>query len=125
MEEVKPTFRKGTVITKGWGYELVFANNPKYCGKELHFNAGNRFSMHYHLRKEETFYIRKGRICFHYFDLTTAKEFVEELGEGTVIDIPIGCPHQIAALTDVVIVEVSTTHFDEDNYRIRRGDSQK
>ena len=39
---------KGTV-NKGWGFEIVFANNDKYCGKILVFNkAGAKTSLVLH-----------------------------------------------------------------------------
>jgi hypothetical protein len=41
-------------VDKGWGNEIIFANNEKYCGKLLNFSAGKKFSMHYHLLKDET-----------------------------------------------------------------------
>lgn len=125
MSELKPVIRQSTTVPKGWGSELIFANNEKYCGKLLRFNAGSKFSMHYHLIKEETFYLLKGDIRFYHMDLTKATHVSVVVKEGAVIDIPVGCPHQIEALTDVVIVEVSTTHRDSDNYRICPGDSQK
>ena len=45
--------------------------------------------------------------------------------EGDCITIERGMPHQLIALEDgSEIFEVSTQHFDEDSYRIRKGDSQ-
>lgn len=110
---------------KGWGSELWIANGPKYCGKLLRFNAGKEFSMHYHMLKHETFYILSGRIIFRGFDLSDACKFEEEFGPDTVIEIPAGNPHKIIALEDTVVVEVSTEHFEDDSYRIEKGDSQK
>lgn len=121
---IEPTFRKPVETVKGWGKEVEIANNEKYCGKLLCFNKGARFSMHYHLKKTESFYILKGSIRFIYYNLERANVLVKQLAEGDVIDIPIGCPHQIYALSDVIVVEVSTQHFDEDSFRIEKGDSQ-
>jgi hypothetical protein len=36
-----------------------------------------------------------------------------------------GQPHQLEALTDGVVFEVSTEHKDTDSYRVWKGDSQK
>ena len=41
-------------VPKGWGEELVIENNELYCGKILRFNGGCKFSMHYHMNKDET-----------------------------------------------------------------------
>ena len=35
-------------VEKGWGHELIWATNDKYCGKLLKFNKGAKFSMHFH-----------------------------------------------------------------------------
>ena len=36
MENNEPTRLSG-VIPKGWGYELIWATNDKYCGKIMFF----------------------------------------------------------------------------------------
>jgi hypothetical protein len=35
-------------VEKGWGHELIWVTNDKYCGKLLKFNKGAKFSMHFH-----------------------------------------------------------------------------
>tara|TARA_B100001029_G_scaffold45151_1_gene35639 strand:+ start:791 stop:958 length:168 start_codon:yes stop_codon:yes gene_type:complete len=44
-------------VPKGWGYEKWICNTPDYCGKILFFEKGKRCSWHYHLLKDETFYL--------------------------------------------------------------------
>ena len=122
---LQPTFRKPEEVIKGWGKEVIIANNDKYCGKLLCFKAGSKFSNHMHLVKSESFMILEGTIVFYYYDLTNADRKFVTLSKDDVIDIPVGCPHQIEALTDAIIVEVSTHHEDGDSYRIGRGDGQK
>jgi hypothetical protein len=34
-------------------------------------------------------------------------------------------PHQLQSLDDGIILEASTEHFEYDNYRVIKGDSQK
>ena len=41
----------------------------------------------------------------------------------TVRQLP-GQPHQLEALTDGTVFEVSTQHFDQDSYRVWKGDTQ-
>ena len=48
-------------VEKGWGSENIWASNDKYCGKMLNFNAGAKFSMHFHAEKDETWYLIIGR----------------------------------------------------------------
>jgi mannose-6-phosphate isomerase-like protein (cupin superfamily) len=111
-------------IKKGWGYELWITNNEKYCGKLLCFEEGKKFSMHYHMIKDETWYVNKGKFIYRWIDTNTADEFEETIDVGDVIYIPPGLPHQLECLEEGVIFEVSTQHFDNDSYRIRKGDSQ-
>ena len=112
-------------VQKGWGKEIWLANNNKYCGKILKFNAGSKFSMHYHVDKEETFYILDGHLKLKYFDLSNAEEKIQDLYSGDVVDIPQFNPHKIEAIKESTIIEISTHHEDSDSYRIEKGDSQK
>ena len=54
-------------IDKSWGYELIRVNNKEedYCSKILYINAGAGTSMHYHLKKKETWYIQQGSFQFN------------------------------------------------------------
>lgn len=112
-------------VLKGWGNEIIFANNERYCGKLLNFTGGKKFSMHYHLLKEETWYVTKGSFNLHWIDPATAKVHVERLEVGDVIHNLPGHPHQLEALEESTIFEVSTQHFDYDSYRVFPGDSQQ
>ena len=111
-------------IDKGWGYEIWMANNNKYCGKILHFNNAAKFSMHYHLIKDETWYINKGTFIFRWINTTNADMIEEILLPGEAIHIPIGLPHQLETKDGGEIIEISTEHFEDDSYRIIKGDSQ-
>jgi mannose-6-phosphate isomerase-like protein (cupin superfamily) len=108
-------------IPKGWGHELIIVNDKEYCGKILVFKAGCKFSMHYHIMKKETWYVNQGRFVFNWIDTETAQKNTEILEEGDVVTIPRGMPHQLEALLDGEIFEISTEHFDTDSYRIEKG----
>lgn len=112
---------KCEIVEKGWGKEIVFVNNNQYCGKILSFNKGKKFSMHYHLLKKETWYVSKGKFIFIWIDTTNGTKHSEYLEVGDVITNERGEPHQIVALEDGDIFEVSTQHFDSDSYRIWKG----
>jgi quercetin dioxygenase-like cupin family protein len=112
-------------VPKGWGHEVVFENNELYCGKLLCFKAGAKFSMHYHLIKDETWYVKEGTFIYRYIDTRNAEVDETTLREGDTVRQMPGQPHQLEALTDGVIFEVSTQHFDTDSYRVWKGDSQK
>ena len=109
-------------IAKGWGHELIIHNSEKYCGKLLVFKAGCKFSMHYHLIKQETWYVNKGTFIYRWIDTEKGIEHSTHLKPGDVVTQYPGQPHQLEALEDGEIFEVSTQHFDTDSYRIWKGD---
>ena len=123
--QIKPKVCEGCKVPKGWGEEIIIENNEMYCGKLLIFKKGCKFSMHYHLIKDETWYVNEGEFKYRWIDTDTAELHEELLKEGDVVRQRVGQPHQLIALTDGVVFEVSTQHFDEDSYRVFRGDSQK
>ena len=110
-------------VEKKWGYELWIHNDTDYCGKLLVFTkSGNKFSMHYHMIKDETWYVQKGAFQFDWIDTENGERCYTQIQEGDVIEIKKGLPHQLTALTEeATIFEVSTQHFDEDSYRIYRN----
>ena len=110
-------------VPKPWGYELWLANNEEhdYCGKILHVNGGSRFSMHFHSLKHETFYIQSGTCNLRTVDTKTATQTCITLHEGDVVEIDKNVPHQIEALTEVDIIEISTYHRDSDSHRVWIG----
>lgn len=110
------------VVEKGWGKEIIFVNNPEYCGKILCFNKGKKFSMHYHVQKKETWYVAKGKFILNWIHTETGTNYCEYLNVGDVITNERGEPHQLVALEDSEVFEVSTRHYDEDSFRICKGD---
>ena len=113
------------IIPKRWGSEVIIHNGDEYCGKILRFNKGAKFSMHFHIKKAETWYVSQGTFLLSYIDTRDATEKEKELNVGDIIEIERGDPHQLFCITGGEIFEVSTQHFDDDSYRIRKGDSQK
>jgi mannose-6-phosphate isomerase-like protein (cupin superfamily) len=112
-------------VDKKWGYELWIHNDSDYCGKLLVFNkCGDKFSMHYHLKKKETWYVQRGGFIFNWIDVENGKLHTKVLAIGDSVLIDRGLPHQLEAMMDAsTIFEVSTEHFDEDSYRIYRNNS--
>lgn len=113
------------VIPKGWGEELIITNNELYCGKILHFKSGAKFSMHFHMIKDETWYVQNGEFIYRWINTATGDLHEQELYPGDVVRQRPGQPHQLIAKTDGNIFEVSTQHFNSDSYRVWKGDSQK
>ena len=119
-----PTYQEPVYfVPKGWGHERWLVNNDKYCGKLLYFVTGKKCSYHYHLVKDECFYLHKGVAIITYGetdDITLAKQHV--LKQGQTFKIPPGLRHQIEAIEDTELFEFSTHHEDSDSYRVIRGD---
>lgn len=112
-------------VQKGWGHELIWATNSKYCGKLMTFDKNARFSMHFHAEKDETWYVLSGRFNVFYIDTKDASEHVKVLNPGDTWHNPPLLPHQLVCLEAGTIIEVSTPDSVEDNFRVRPGDSQK
>ena len=110
-------------VPKGWGFEKWIVNNDEYCGKLLYFVKGKRCSWHYHVLKDEVFYIQSGKMLVKYSDgdeLSKATEMILERGDN--FHVYRGLRHQMIALEDTELFEFSTKHLDEDSYRIEKGD---
>ena len=122
--KIKPEVCEGCKVPKGWGEELIIENNEMYCGKLLKFKKGCKFSMHYHLIKDETWYVNKGEFIYRWIDTESAETIEQKLKVGDVVRQRVGQPHQLIALTAGEVFEVSTQHFDEDSYRVWKGDTQ-
>ena len=108
---------------KGWGYELWLHNDEKYCGKLLFFEKGKGCSFHYHKNKSETFYLQSGMILLKYSYGDTLDDAAEViLTSGDTFEVPIMLRHRMFALKDSELFEFSTQHFEDDSYRIVKGD---
>ena len=73
---------------------------------------------------DEKVRLDKGEFLYRWIDTETAETIEQKLKVGDVVRQRVGQPHQLEALTDGVVFEVSTQHFDEDSYRVWKGDSQ-
>jgi len=119
-----------TRVDKGWGYEIWFANDREknYCGKELVFNPSRQCSFHYHLVKDEVFYLVSGLLLveFSFDDDPPAESDVEHrrlLSPCDRLHIPTGMRHRMTSFDKLSrLIEVSTFHDDEDVVRLIRGD---
>lgn len=112
-----------SVHKKAWGRETHVVNCNKYCLKILELNEGYRCSMHYHKRKDETFYILSGKVRMEVCkenngSFTTSDEVMYP---GSYIRIKPKTLHRFTGIEDSVIIEVSTRHFEEDSHRVIRS----
>ncbi|MCD4750661.1 MAG: cupin domain-containing protein [Thermoanaerobaculales bacterium] len=104
--------RPSRFIHKPWGHEEIFAETNTYLGKLLIIKAGESLSLQYHEQKEETLRVLEGKVLFQTGSKTDLLEDCE-LGPGDVFHIPPGLLHRMVAITDSVLLEVSTAHIDD------------
>jgi mannose-6-phosphate isomerase-like protein (cupin superfamily) len=112
-------------VKKGWGHELIWATNEKYCGKLLKFNKGAKFSMHFHAEKDESWYVLDGLFMIKFIETKDASVHDVTLKAGEVWRNRPLQPHQVICLEEGTIIEVSTPDSVQDNYRVLPGDSQQ
>lgn len=112
------------IVEKGWGREEIWADEPRYCGKNLVFEEDKCFSMHFHLKKDETWFVQSGRFKVVWIDTKDASRYRSILMPGAIWRNAPLVPHQLICEEAGVIVEVSTHDDPDDNYRVFPGDSQ-
>jgi mannose-6-phosphate isomerase-like protein (cupin superfamily) len=112
-----------TFVEKGWGHEKWIVNKSEYCGKLLFFHQGKKCSWHYHKLKDEVFFLQSGELLVKFSEgdnIEEAEEVILKPGDNFYV-YP-GLRHQMLALKPSELFEFSTEHFDEDSYRIIKGD---
>jgi len=100
-------------IEKPWGYELLWARTADYAGKVLHIKKGQKLSLQYHERKEETILLHAGRMLLL---LEDDQGILREIcvAAGEAYHIPVGRKHRMIALDeDCEVFEVSTNHLED------------
>jgi len=105
------------IVLKPWGREIWYAEQAAYAGKVLEISAGKRLSLQYHERKTETLYLLSGRVIVTFRPLvagetpaaaTVSAEHEHTWEAGQALHIPVHTIHRFAAVTDAVLLEVST-----------------
>jgi len=99
---------------KVWGDEIWICNH-NYCGKILNLKKGYQCSLHFHIIKDEVFYILSGLVSLE----IDRKEYVLKRGDSVRI-LP-KMIHRFRGLRDSKIIEFSTHHKDSDSYRIEKS----
>jgi quercetin dioxygenase-like cupin family protein len=98
-------------VPKPWGHEIIWAHTDAYVGKILHITAGHALSVQYHNIKDETVYLLSGNLIYRVWEGDTPR--VVDLKIGEAFRITPGTVHQMEAVTDCDILEVSTPHLDD------------
>jgi len=111
----RPKSGRATVthVPKPWGHETIWAQTDRYVGKILHINAGHELSVQYHNRKDETVYLLWGEIIYRV--QREGDDILDDvqLNVGESFRIAPGTIHQMIAVTDCDVLEVSTPEVDD------------
>lgn len=102
---------------RDWGEETLLAVVPgHYSFKHLLLKAGAKGGLQYHHKKEECGYLVSGQMIIR-SDAGDGTLREHLIGPGRVFYFPVGSVHQEEAVTDCVILEVSTP-FANDRVRV-------
>lgn len=104
-----------TIIDKPWGHEHIWAKTDQYVGKLLYIKEGERLSLQYHRKKEETIYVLEGKLELVLEEGSRRDKHSVFLEPGDTFHISPLTIHRFAATqgTDVKLMEVSTTELDD------------
>ncbi len=97
------------IVNKPWGYEKWLTLNSKYALKEIFMKAGYKSSLQYHKEKMETNYIMEGKGILY----VGIPQEGRELSKGSIFDILPNMVHRVEAVTDLLMIEVSTPEVDD------------
>ena len=99
------------IVPKPWGHETIWGHTDRYVGKILHIRAGEALSVQYHERKDETVYLLAGHLLYRVQQDGTLRDM--HLKVGDAFRIAPGTVHQMEAVTDCDVLEVSTPELDD------------
>ncbi|HET9946893.1 MAG TPA: cupin [Patescibacteria group bacterium] len=109
-------------VPKPWGYELIFTpDGLAYTGKIIHIEAGKRLSLQVHDKKQESYFLAKGKGGVMLENTQGELERIE-LEENQGYTVAVGQKHRLFGITDCDIFEASTpesgtTYRLEDDYQ--------
>ena len=98
---------------RDWGSEDLLVLIPKVLSfKKIRYNKGQKGGLQYHHKKNECGYLVSGNLIVR-FDKGNGKLKQKILKPGASFHFPPGAVHQEEALTDCVIIEASSPHFND------------
>jgi len=98
---------------RDWGVEELLVLVPKtFSLKRLMIKAGCKGGLQYHHKKNECGYLVSGQMIIR-FDDGDGNLSERVINAGDSFHFPPGAVHQVEAVTDCVIIEASTPHFND------------
>jgi mannose-1-phosphate guanylyltransferase len=101
-------------VEKPWGVEQTIAKNKHYSARVLRIKEGHRISKHYHMVKDETILIMRGRLMLE--TIEDGIDYTRILKSGDVFRIKPNTIHRFCAHCncDVKILEISGAKVDDE-----------
>lgn len=108
-------------VMKPWGYEVWLTGDPSelFALKQIFIKSGNKTSLQYHKFKRETNFIIEGVASLSYDKKGIYSEgeafsiSVSRFKGPFVVDVFPNTIHRLEALTDLVLLEISTPELDD------------
>jgi mannose-6-phosphate isomerase-like protein (cupin superfamily) len=98
---------------RDWGKEDLLVLIPGLLSlKRIEIKKGSKGGLQYHHKKNECGYLVSGNLVIRY-DKGNGKLKEKILKSGACFHFPPGAVHQEEALTDCVIIEASSPHFND------------
>ena len=99
--------------SRNWGKEELLVLIPKVLSlKKLVIKKGKKGGLQYHSKKNECGYLLSGRLKVT-FDNGNGKLKKKILKKGEIFHFPPKSIHQEEALTECIIIEASSPHFND------------
>lgn len=111
----EPTDRR----EKYWG-EIFTILSSAVAGKRLLLKAGIPGSLEFHVKKHESYYVHAGELALN-LRAGRAENRLFRIPTGTTVTLPPGLMHQRGAITDTVVIEISTPDDDADSFLVEDG----
>jgi mannose-6-phosphate isomerase len=98
---------------RDWGHEYLLVLIPKVLSlKKIFIKKGKKGGLQYHHKKNECGYLVSGKLLIK-FDNGKGELINKIIKKGKCFHFPPGAVHQEYALTNCIIIEASTPHFND------------
>ena len=91
---------------------MLWTLTSRYAAKIIYIRRGQEIALRYHREKEESFFVRTGRLIFVLED-EQGKLQEQWLEPGDSQHVPAGRLHRVVALEDSELLGVSTPEIDD------------
>lgn len=87
-------------------------NTPVKCVKTIYVKERMPLGNHYHLKKDEIFYLAKGKGFYVLTNRSTKSYFREWMFEGDCVFVPRGTIHTFELFPGSILLEAATEPYD-------------